>query len=534
MVKKNLTTQELANAYPDWSRVRSDDQSTGKALLNTLAANLDSIVTELYRGYDNLYLSTANVSEIDLVYAYPLPSRYEIPVDSTVHIEPNPVLPTVSGRVGNDWFEVEEVLTGSIKDFWYEALPTRISLNSTFSGITYSLVDGTSDEYSWSLDTELDIENKLNITVVSGLYLWQEEKDSIQRSKIRITGTTWKDTEEVEELVFLYNKTKQTAKTWKEIEKIEAVDFPVSANVTVTSFRFNQAYYDDPYRDLQQFEDSRDNLPLFWRVEDGLASGVSTLSASAYTGLVVSDLLRNVTDIKTLRQWEFIDEGSSPIEVLDIAPIPYSRRCWAVTATGLHLYSLDFDMPDVSSLNRDANSLIRIEVTNDYPIREEEVGIDLLLKRPIKTLVSHRVTLTYPDGESWGIDEDGSLVTTSGNYWVEGILHDRFIRPTFFLSLEEYGEHILTLDALYSDGTSETEERIITVESKQPLVSFDLTELGLSGITAVDIDHLHNLTLLDSSGDAHRINLHHDVMLVDYSQRELLFRENYDEIKIPL
>ena len=54
MKKRSLVTQELANAFPLWSKIRSDEQSIGFDLLNAIGLNIETIDKELYRNFDNL------------------------------------------------------------------------------------------------------------------------------------------------------------------------------------------------------------------------------------------------------------------------------------------------------------------------------------------------------------------------------------------------------------------------------------------------------------------------------------------------
>jgi hypothetical protein len=534
MARKKLVTQELVNKFPDWADVRRDEQSVGHSLINVLATGLENLVEESYRGHHNRFLTTANVSEIDQVYVHQLPNNFLFNVDDPNQLVPLEVSPTVSGLIDGEWYLLDEVDEGNIKDFWYQAVATRISIGeTTLSGIQYdqAVLDAYTSDHSWQLDQELQIPNRLLVRVTEGAEFFFEEKNEIRRARVRITGVTWKDTNETEELVFLFNEDQLTNKVWKEITSIEAIDFREAARVEVFLLDAGVGHYFDPYQDQHQYVESRNTMSRFWDVQT-TPSGIQLLVAEKFAGSTVDDLLANQSSKVEYRSWELVDENDVPLDILDIEPIPYGRMAYAVTASGLHVYDLDIDVPSVS-LTKDKTpaGLVRIETSNDYPIRDEDVGVDFLFQRPIKTIFRHRLRITYPDGAEFGVLSDGSLVATTTDYWVQDTTDSRFIRPTTFFQFTDYGYHILTFETEYADGSLETAQRVITVERKQPLASFSLSEIPWD-IQSVAMDHLHKLYVVDINGMAHRIEPHYDVILIDYQNKEVICREPYDMVKV--
>jgi len=536
MAKKYKVTQELANSFPDWSKIRTDEQSVGQGLLNVIGRNLETIETELFRGFSNTSLTTVNTQEIDLVYRFQLPETFEFSVDNATQLQPLSLAPTVSGLVGNTWYLVDEAETGTIKEFWYDAIPDRLNLLTTYSGTDHVLLDSNSEEYTFSGINNPFLSNTLYVEV-SGVSLLEERpdlQDGFLQAKIRISGTTWKDTEEAEEIPFIYNDKKRTLKGWKEIDQVQALDFPASGEVRIWSHGFNQVDYKDSFGDISQFKHSRDNLSTFWKIGTSCwQSDVVLLECETYAASHAIDVLRNRTDREAYREWELLDSGNNVITPLDIAPIPFMQRAWVVTESGLLLYDLEFDQPSQSELVGKTNSpLVQIVTQRDYITRDEEVEVDLRFVRPVRTVIKHRLTVKFPDGVSMGVLEDGTLVSTSTDYWVNNIIETRSLRSPTDFTLTELGDHIFTLEVVFNGNLTEIDKRIVRVSSKTALAEFNLFNIIGTTVAGVDIDHQQHILVRDVDSGVHHLEPHYDTMLIDYDTKEIIFHENYSEVKI--
>lgn len=535
MSKKYRTTQELANGFPDWSKVRTDEQSVGQGLLNVIGKNLDVIQTELHRGFKNTSLTTTNVAEIDLVYRFQLPQSFAFEVDNPTQLEPIPLAPTVSGLIDSVWYEVEEAVTGSIKEFWYEAIPSRIEYGLVTSGINHWILDDNSENFSFTTLNPYFQSNQLSVEVTGdSLFAESDNQDGYLQARVRITGTTWKDTEEVEEMAYIFAERKLSTKVFREVTKVEAVDFPASGNILIHSHQFNMDYYIDPFENISQYSHSRDNFTTFWSVgESCWIPGQNLLEVQTYAVSDAFDVLRNRTEKYPVREWELVDSNNNTIQPIDIAPIPFSDRAWAITDSGLFLYTLDFDQPSQKALQGRTNSpLAQIVTQRDYVTRDEEVEVDLRFVRPLKTVIKHRLTIKFPDGTSMGVLEDGSMVATSTDYYLASQREQRSLRRPIDFVLTELGDHVLTLEVDYQDGTTEIDKRMIRVASKSPLVEFNLTDTIGVLISGVDLNHQQELLVVDVDQDVHLIIPHYDTMLIDYDGKEIVFHENYTTVKV--
>lgn len=529
---KSRVTQEIANAYPEWSRVRQDDQSIGKSLLNAIANNLELLVTEIYRGFDNLYLTTAFVGEIDQIYKVALPNEFDFTVDNSNNISPVIVSPTISGLVNSSWVSVTEVPNSSIRNFWYDAVPNRISEVTTFSQ-TNLIAQGTSDDPYLTITTSgLQVANRLTVIVDSDNRLVSVDiNNNVVRSKVRITGITWKDTEETEDVIFLYAGTKQTFKAWKSITSIQPVGFVSTSDISVYTYQFNQANYIDTFTTISQFPESRENLPYFWALTTTEA-GYSALEIQRYTSEKAIELLAIKPVFGTYKRMELITSDSIELSLNDIAVVPYQKKVYGIDDTNLYVFDNQEELPDLTVLNsKTPGALIDIQVSSDYCSRSDDLEVSLLFQRPIKTIIRHKFKIQFPDGTEYGVLSDGTLVSTSQDYNIYGEISDRFIRPSLFVNLDEIGQYNLTLECEYFDTSVDVAQRAVMVLAKEPLVTLDLSGLMTQAV-GIDIDHLNRLLVLDSDGVIHHIQPHYDLCLIDTLNKEILLRENYSSVKV--
>lgn len=532
MAIKRRTVQELRNGFPDWTKARNDDQSVANGLLNTIAGPIDFLDTELYRNKHNWFLSTFNVSELDTTYRFSLPSNFEFEVDDPTQLTPIEILPTVYGY--NNLF-VSGLVSGvqtilpvpaeDILDFWYQATPTRFVVLEEYLAPEVLDVQFLSssgiNEYS-----ELFLENYLTIKV-EGNNLFDEDSnpDGFLRSKVKIDGITWKGTSETEEVYFTYPQTKITNKIWREINSIQPLDFPEEGTISITSHNFGIEYKPDSYRELSQFKHSRDNFPSFWSIED------LKLQLSTYTADSAINVLRGFIEHEIVREWDLLSSGTNLITPSGLALVPYSDFVWVSDESSIYLYDTHQELPNLIEHGTPGANTI-IEVSTEYPVSNEEVEVNVIYRRPVKTVLAHRLTITYPDGTQFGIDEESDLVSINSNYWIKSQIEKRVLRAPVLLQLEDYGDHLLTLETQYVDFSTETDYRTIRVSGKLPLKTFDLTEyLDSEPILGLCMDHEHKL-LVKTQSKILELKFYYDYMLVNFDTKELIFREKYDRVKV--
>lgn len=543
-MRKSRVAQRMANAYPEWSRVRSDEQGLGHQLLNVFGNRIEDLDKQLFHQGRNYFLPTINLDEIDLVFVHELPGNFAFIVDNSDTANPIPASPTVTGDITGTWYNSAGLIGGptvsvaiadnnDIESFWYDSIPTRISVAETTANthIVLATTAISSAPITGPFNLPL-VPGQLHITVSGGDTFIRSIRNEIIRGLVTLKGITRKGTEEEETIVFLLNDTKTTTKEWKELTEVRVygVD-PGTATVTVTSARFA----DGPYVDFYNLDHglSGNKVDSFWDLGVTTA-GTRTLDLVRFNTEDPRTLLLGFSAKSVMRQIELLDENGNTIVPVDIALQPFSDRFWLCTATKLYVYDFDLEFPNLrQAKKKQYDSFCVFEFDSNYKVLNDELNVSYRMVRPIKEVSRHRASVQKPDGSSFGI-LNGLLVPITSNFWVDGSYSIRELRPSDILTLDQRGDYLFTLEVEYLDGTKNFDQRVVIVDSKRALRSFSLVAFATGGVTAagLDFDSDHRLWVLDSNGDKHRIDFATDVMLVDFDQKRIYFKEQYTAVSV--
>ena len=169
MGKQSSITQELANSFPEWTKIRTDPDSNGQRLLNCVANEIEDLENALIKVDKNIHLSTFNLDEIDQLFRIDLSSDFSFQEKNTYNNTDSYILPTsVIGILSDSLvFSLEDatniynsspntsnnigvsiIKDGSVKSFWEDTNPDSLSkINTVTFGKTVLLhFDGSSAE----------------------------------------------------------------------------------------------------------------------------------------------------------------------------------------------------------------------------------------------------------------------------------------------------------------------------------------------------------------------------------------------------
>lgn len=532
-MKNSSVTQQMVNSFPAWSSARRDEQSLAYQTINTVALNLEDMQKQLITGSKNHYLGTVNLDEIDLVHRYELAADTEF---TKVDNDPGSfeiVTPTVSGRLGAQWFELELASNNDIETFWYKSIPTRYSSTVTISGDSCEVLAAVTVSGSpvKTFDNKPHMQGHVYVTVADGSKFLKVENNNVIRGTVILEGTTRKDTEETEAMVFLYNDTKRTNKEWEEFSavRVYGIDDDDTATIAISSCNFNNGPYLDFYNLATSEGDNK--IDTFWDVGVS-ASGVSVLQEQQFVTDDFNNLvLAQITDKQTIRETELLTVSGVTLGTpLDMAVQPFSDRVWVVTSDTLYVYDTERYYPDMAKMTKKQyDSYVRIDVDGYHKVRGDQVEVTYRLVRPVKEVAKHRVSIERPDGTKWAVISGSQVpLTATLDYWEFGSINETLLRNPDIFELGQLGDYIFTLETVFGDNTRNIDQRIVSVESKRALAEFDLT----MDAVGVMFDSDHKLWILDSGGVHHRIDLATDVMLIDVENKILFLHEEYEEILV--
>lgn len=534
-MKKSDVTRELANTFAPWSRVRQNEQSVGFGLLNSFAQPMDHMQKELIKQKANYYLLSFNLDEIDLTYTVTLPVSFDFATDNTDPFNPVPTAPTVSGLYDGTWHDVSLAERNTLYEFWYNSYPNRVSLAETVTGIDDVILETTVSGLPITGEWEHHLGGgDIWVTTSGGTTYLELSNSRILRGRVILEGTTRKGTKESESLIFPWDMKQKSKKEWEKLEYIGAFNMEDGVEVKVHSSDFNAAPYISAWN--TKYSDNRNKIDEFWQL--GTTSGVSlnstTLDRIEYISDEWQQLVEGFVDKQVVDRWELVDDNGSAISAVDLAIQPFSDNAWVVCSDSmLYCYNTsDYMVSGVDKLrDRTPGTQVAIEVEKPAVVLGEAIQFIPWHVRPIKEILKYHIWYQTPSGTKYSIF-NGSPVAWGTDAWVVGNeTITRTITNLITITPTEHGEYLLALDVIYIDESEESERVIVPVRSKTPLASISLLSLMSETPVGIDFDADHQLWIKGQTR-YYRFNLHKDIMLVDYEQKVIYFKENYSQVKV--
>jgi hypothetical protein len=529
-MKKYPATQEMANVFPPYTRVRQDDQSVGYTLLNTLAKPMDKMDKSVHTMRKNFYLSTVNLDEIDLLYRIILPRTFEFDEEDDDPLTNVPTPPTVVGNPDTDAYTVTLADGNSLENFWYKSLPNRVEVADIQSDLSHELLSMSATESPLDVDLTHHLRGgRLWIETSGGVQYLTVANGELRRGRVILTGVTRKGTEESETIIFPWNMKQASQKEWKSISKIRVMDMEDTVTVTLMSGDFDSGPYLDHYN--LRYSPNRRKIDTFWNL--GTVGTLPTLDMVEYISDEWETLALGFDDKNTVQSWELIDNQDIPVTGIDMAVQPFSDRAWIIgNDDRLHLFELSEDMVSgVDSLvGRTAGSHVQFEYDTRYFVKDEEFVFTPWHARPLKEILAYQMWYQTPSGTKYGI-LNGAQVSYSSDFSVVGQQLKRTIADQVTIPLTERGEYLFVLEADFIDGDTHTEKIIVKTNYKRPLATIDISSLIPYTISGIDFDS-DQKPWLWTSGGYYKIESHTDVMLIDYEKKIIYFKEEYDDVDI--
>lgn len=529
MPKRHSSTQELVNIYPPWSRTRKDQSSVGYRLLNSFGAPIDHMERSLEKHKKNIYLTTANIDEIDVTYKVLLPKEFEFELDTEDPLETCFNAPATSGLHLGEWHTIELAPNNEVDEFWYYSVPNRFSISEVVSGVEDHLLTMMSEDtiatgiWRHHLADTAHNGGKLYIEATGGTqYVKINDQKQVERARVRLTGKTRKGTLEEEILVFAWDQKQQTQKEWEEITRVDLFEMEPGIQIDITSSDGNTGPYMDFFNTT--FSVNRNKIDHFWDLE--FLTGQPILSRIEYISDEWQQLILGFSSKETKERWELLDGTHLPVSGVDMAVQPFTDRAWVVTEDAkLYCYDLIPSMP--SGLERlrgiTPGADVAIEIEDPNVILGEDIEFIPWHARPLQELRSYKLYYTPPSGGN---------VLLSDVTLPEGTELKRSIESFVSFTPAERGTYVLTMEATMEDGSVQVYKTLANVSYKTPLAEFDLGSLVLDTVEAIEFDTDQQMWLKTINDDFYLVQPHTDLMLIDYENKIMYFHENYDEVAI--
>jgi hypothetical protein len=545
-MRKPRVTQELVNIYPEWSDIRSNDQSVGFQLFNALAPTLADIDNELYKMGKNQYLSTLNLDEPDLSYTVNLPKDFIFTSSGSDFSNPQYTPPTVIGTTEESLtVTVTEPETNDILGFWYNAFPDRTTIGNTLETIDYSLLSQTASLFPYTSTLTHHLSSitgggKLWIETTGGFsYITTDTvSNTLLRATIVITGTTRKGTVESETLIFAWDEKRQTQKEWRYITDVQVFNFESTVTVTITSGDFNNGPFLSFFN--LRYSPNRRKIDEFWQLNE-LTNGVYPTGTSlALVGYITDEweqLVGGFSSKEVKEEWELLTSTNQSILSVDMKIQPFTDRT-VVLAADKQLYYFNIEETSTDNIQLLKGRTFGPDVLIDMPIRRvllgEEVVFTIVHQRILQEISSYRVWYQDPTGHKSGL-LNGISVSFSSDFTIQNPTLQRLVQNETYITTSIRGDYLLVLEVTFLDGTTQTDKVIFSTNQKTPLATIDLSTLITEEVVGIDFDSDQKLWVLVNGTYGkkyYQLDFHYDIMLVDYTNKVIYFREKYTNVDI--
>lgn len=529
-MKQSTVTQRMVNGFPDWSAIRSDQQSLGFQLVNVAGNLIQDVDEQVQKSGLNYYVPTMNLDEIDVVYTHELDKSFLFDVDESDPTNPIYTPPTVEGDISGTWYKtngtpivspvtVTQPEDNDIKSFWYDRLPSRV--RSTFNTTAADTILAATPVSSSPILSGFVLphtDGRIWVQISGAGLLTRLDGDNLIRGLVTISGTTRRGTEEDETIVFLYNDIRQSTKEWKEIKTLRVFDVqPSTATVAVFSGRFASGPHLDAYNLSHGASGSK--VDTFWgKSDDNLA-----LEIQRYTSEDPRNLILGRTQKEAIRAFDLQDTSGVATGVLDVAVQPFSHNIWTLHGNFIRAYTDEQPYPNMKNATlKDYDAIARLEPDYYYRRLNESVEFVFRLVRPIKEVLRHRLIQKKPNG---------TVVTGP---WTDGIQPDgKYLKAPETIVLDQYGEWLFTLEVEFTDATTQYDQRIVTVDVKRAVEQYWVAAICSPNTpSSISFDSDQNLWLKDNTGKKYKLEFAFDSMLVDYDNKLIYFRDNYTDIEV--
>ena len=529
-MKRNVITTELANSYPAWSTVRTNDQSVGQQLLNGLATPMEDMQKALITMKSNIYLMSVNLDEIDLSYKVILPVNFSFDVSHNDPTVPVNLPPTISGLVSGVWHTISLASNNDVESFWYTSIPNRITLDDTVSG-NHVLTSFNAAQYTASGTFFHHLGGgAIWVETIGGTQYLSNQNGSLIRGRVILHGTNRQGLADTETIIFPWDMTMKSRKEWQELTLIEARDMQSGVDIAITSANFNAEDRLSPWN--MRYSVNRNKVDEMWGL-DVAPAGNTCLDQIGYVTDEWQQLIQGLIDKEVKRRWELLDTNGHTVTGVDLAIQPYSDNVWVLDNAGqIYCYDIREDWPSGINLlaPATAGSAVQLDIPNQYIVLGEQIAFTPWYARPLKDIMQWRTWYQDPAGNQYGI-LSGVVVPTNTPFWNYNPAMQRSIGDTVSFTATQRGEYLIVLEAVYTDGTQDSYRALVSVGSKKPLAQMSLSSVIGVIPSGIDFDADQKLWVYHGS-NYYQIGRHTDIMLIDYARKLIYFKEPYDEVNI--
>lgn len=531
---RSWITQRLLNRAPEWAHIRKCPVSVGSQLLNPLANDIQETIQQLTRERYNMFASTADLNEADIVYFLDLPQEMEFASEDNSMGVSTYTPPSIYATINGSEYQITQAENNDLETLIYDCIVSRIE-DAEVSHVYDSIIPRTAiANIPSTTPNSIAVEGHLYITIEENDTWEARSVDRIYYPKCYITGVTRKGTSVKEAIPLRYNGTFKSINEWQEVESIFVSYVDSSAYLTVETFPFGR----DGSLDTQNVLVPASGGERYLFIDLSSRSWGSTLVGKGFT-VADLDIVRSGVDEKEVfYEMELLDSNGNNVELNGYVLKPNSRFMYAVDNNYFYVYDISLEYPNTQTLlGESPETKIDLDADRWINMRGDIATLRTRNNAVMDPPSRFRWHMLDPDGNEYYLDENGITWPTTTDAWIyndrweDGIFRDRSIPIEF----TKNGVYIVTLEAQYWDDKYNLSSTLNTkylffVPSIRPEIQLALPT-GLTQPEDICMDSDLNVWL-KKYGSIHKLNIFHDYFLVDYQNKRIWCREQYPSIRV--
>lgn len=512
-------TQAMAALLPAGSRLRTDPFSVGQQFLHGVAGHLSRLWEEVRRFGDGGFLGTAPLNVLDTLYAVHLGEDFQFEQDLADPRQTSFRVPFIRGFHAGNIYPVAVLPGNSLADL-EQALPTRVDSDGDRVLGPTVLPPTAVRDLSGAAFAPLSIPGRLYLTLEGMTQKGVVFNGQLQPAAVHLKGITTKGTVEEEVVEFPTNMTVRSRRRYRRILWVKPLNIvPDAATLALSGAEHRFSLHPDfefavPVGRREQY--------AVWSLKEGVLSASHTVLGNEKE-IILSPYLR----------WRLVDQDGQALPAEAMAVVP--RRPWlAVVHQGrLHLYHKLLEYPEQERLGyltrRTDGCVLTVESESFCYLPGETAEVMPRQVAPGKEVMRYQWRVAPPGQDlSVYVPQSGVLTPAGGDLWLTPA--EAPASRYYGLLLTQPGWWVVSLAARYADGSTSTDVRLFGSLQKRPLATFTLEDI------LPDADHVFadsDERLWVAAGTAaRRLRFRVDAALVDYLNKMIFFKEDYDEVEV--
>lgn len=531
-------TQRIANSLPPWSDARQNQFSVAQQFLNPIATTLEDLSKYKIDEINNLTLTKANLDLLDVTEIVRLPNDFTFGRSWNNLTLVGYVPPAVKVQINN--IDLWLTPTDNLNDFWYNALPTRITYDDC-AVVVSPVLNTTSVKYlQTSVISPIYHASRLGITITGGTSFVDINRNN-PVSFLVLTGITARDLEETEYIYVPYNGLFFTKKIWKSLTALNYFGItPDTTTVKIDNFVFNKSREVDKYQIYvtPDFEKLLYHKLGSYAFPNGTYSTLQQLTISANT---LGEIYSGNDTTEVVYEHEALYNANN-LSLTDTCIQPFTGRIFAIDPLYLYIFDPYREVVDCKGTKNSSLNASMIATSNQVEfLRGQDLELRAMWRYPSKCIFKNRWSIKKPDGSIIYLDIN-SDICTAANAWIhnqsytdllfgpftseDGDIADQLLTYT----LTQTGTYKITLEVQFTDQTVQTNVLPIQVCSKTALCRITLPA-SLQSADGITFDADQKLWF-HKDYHAYRSELHYDNFLIDFDNKLLYLHEDYGNLHV--